>query len=73
MGEVVDNASSTVSIGGRKISKLRYANVIQIGAGSDTELTKLVQSLDSISRKYGMKINAKKDKSDDQQQKWLPK
>ena len=62
MGEVLDSASSMVSIGSRSISNLRYAEDIAIVAGSDTKLFKLVQSPDSVSRKYGMEINAKKTK-----------
>ena len=57
---MLDSASSTVSIGGRNISNLRYADDIDIIARSDTELAKLVQSLDTVTREYGMEINAKK-------------
>ena len=62
MGEALDNASSMVSISSRNISNLRYADDINIVARSDTELAKLVQSLDSVSRKYGMEINTKNTK-----------
>ena len=72
LGEVLDSASSMVSIGSRNISDLRYDD-IDIMARSGTELAKFVQSLDSVSRKYCMEINAKKDESDDKQQKWLQK
>ena len=60
MGEALDSASNTVSIDGRNISNLRYADDIDTVARSDTELATLVQSLVSVSRKYGMEINAKK-------------
>ena len=60
MGEALGSASNTVSIGSRNISNLRYADDIDIVTGSDTKLAKLVQSQDSVSRKYGMEINGKK-------------
>ena len=73
MGEVLDSASNTVSIGSRNISNVRYANDIYIVAGCDTKLAKLVLSLNSVSRKYGMKINTKEMTVMTNSKKWLPK
>ena len=60
MEEVLDSASSMVCIGSRNIQNLRYADDIDIVARSHTKLVKLLQSLDSVSRKFGMEIYAKK-------------
>ena len=53
---------STVSIGGRKISNLRFADAIDGLAGSELELASLVQHLDKTSTAYGMRICAEKTK-----------
>ena len=53
---------STVSIGGRTISNLRFANDIDDLAGSELELANLVECLDETSAAYGMQISAEKTK-----------
>ena len=58
MGETLDSASSTVSIGGRNISNLRHADDIDIVEGNDTELAKLVQSLDVTPQIYVHNLHA---------------
>ena len=52
----------TVSIGGRAITNLRFAddNHIDGLAGEEEELAKLVERLDKASTAYGMKISAEK-------------
>ena len=53
---------STVSIGGRTISNLRFADDIDGLAGSELELASLVERLDETSTAYGMQISAEKTK-----------
>ena len=52
----------TVSIGGRTITNLHFADDIDCSAGEEEELAKLVEHLDKASTAYGMKISAKKTK-----------
>ena len=51
----------TVSIGGRIITILRFADDID-GLAGEEELAKLVEHLDKASTAYGMEISAKKTK-----------
>ena len=50
------NNHGMVSIGGRNLTNLRYANDINKFAGNEEELTHLVQCLDVISGVYKMEI-----------------
>ena len=52
----------TVSIGGRTITTLRFADDIDGIAGEEKELANLVQRLDKASTAYGIKISAEKTK-----------
>ena len=52
----------TVSIGGRTITKLRFADDIDGLAGDEQELADLVSRLDNTSASYGMEISAEKTK-----------
>ena len=52
----------TVSIGGRTITKLRFADDIDALAGEEEELAKSVERLDKASTAYGMEISAEKTK-----------
>ena len=52
----------TVSIGGRAITDLRFADDIDGLAGEEEELAKLVERLDKASTAYGIEINAEKNK-----------
>ena len=52
----------TVSIGGRTITHLRFADDIDGLAGEDEGLAKLVERLDKASTAYGMEISAEKTK-----------
>ena len=50
----------TVSIGGRAITHLRFADDIGGFSGEEEELAKLVERLDKASTAYGMEIGAEK-------------
>ena len=52
----------TVSIGGRAITNLHFADDIGGFAGEEEELAKLVKCLDKASTAHGMEISAKKTK-----------
>ena len=56
----LDNHEGTVSIGGRAITSLRFADDLDGLAGEEEELAKLVERLDKASAAYGMEISAKK-------------
>jgi len=58
MTDALYNFDGTVSIGGRKICNLRFADDIDLIAGSMEELAKLTTRLDTTSYKYGMEIRA---------------
>ena len=62
MAEALEDHKSTVSIGGRTISKLRFADDIDGLAGSVLEFAYLVEHLDETSTAYGMQISAEKTK-----------
>ena len=62
MTDTLEDYEGTVSIGGRKISNLCFANDINGLAGEEEELAHLVESLDKASTAYGMEINAEKTK-----------
>ena len=53
---------STVSIGGRTITNLRFADDIDGLAGEEEELANLVERLDKTSTADGMEISAEKTK-----------
>ena len=54
--------NDTISIGGRKIKNLRFADDIDCITGEEDEQTKLVQNLETAATKFGMEINAEKSK-----------
>ena len=54
----------TVSIAGRTITNLRFADDIYGLAGSEQELAKLVEHIDQTSKAYGLEINAEKTTND---------
>ena len=62
MSDALEDHEGTVSIGGRRISNLCFANDIDGLAGEEGELVRLVERLDSRSTKYGMEISAEKTK-----------
>ena len=56
----LEDHEGTVSIGGRTITNLRFADDIDGLAREEEELAKLVVRLDKASTAYGMEISAEK-------------
>ena len=57
-----EDLEGTVSIGGRTITNLLFADDIDGLAGEEEELANLVECFDKASTAYGMEISAKKTK-----------
>ena len=62
MTDALEDHEGTVSIGGRTITNLRFADDIDDLAGEEEELANLVERLDRASIAYGMEISAQKTK-----------
>ena len=62
MTDTLEDYEGTVSIGGRTITSLRFANDFNGLAGEEEELANLIESLDKASTAYGMEISAEKTK-----------
>ena len=62
MTDALEDHEGTVSIGGRTITNLRFADDIKCLAGEKKELAKLVEHLNKASTAYDMEINAEKTK-----------
>ena len=62
MTDALEDHEGTVSIGGRTITKLRFADDINGLAGEEEELANLVERLDKASTAHGMEISAEKTK-----------
>ncbi|GFO40092.1 endonuclease-reverse transcriptase [Plakobranchus ocellatus] len=62
MTDVLEDHRGTVSIGGRPITNLRFADDINGLAGNECELASLVEQLDKASSNFGMEISAEKTK-----------
>ena len=62
MTDALEDHEGTVSIGGRTITNLRFADDIDGFAGEEEEVSNLVQRLDKASTAYGMEISAEKTK-----------
>ena len=62
MTDAVEDHEGTVSIGGRTITNLRFADDIGGLAGEYEELANLVERLDKASTAYSMEISAEKTK-----------
>ena len=62
MTDALEDQEGTVSIGGRTISNLRFADDIDDLAGEEEEVANLVERLDKASTAYGMEISAEKTK-----------
>ena len=62
MTDALEDHEGTVSIGGRTITNLRFADDIDGLAGEEEELANLVKHLDKASTAYGMEISAEKTK-----------
>ena len=62
MTDALEDHEGTVSIGGRAITNLRFADDIDGLAGEEEELAKLVERLGKSSTAYVMEISAEKTK-----------
>ena len=62
MTEALEDHQGTVSIGGRTITNLRFADDIDGLTGKEEELASLVDRLDKTSAAFGMEISAEKTK-----------
>ena len=62
MTDALEDHQGTVSIGGRTITNLRFADDIDGPAGKEEELASLVDRLDKTSAAFGMEISAEKTK-----------
>ena len=62
MEDALEGHEGTVSIGGRTVVSLRFADDIDGLAGEEEELVNLVERLDSTSTAYDMQISAEKSK-----------
>ena len=62
MTAVLEDHEGAVSIGGRTITNLRFADDIDGLAGEDEDLAKLAECLNKASTAYGMEISAEKTK-----------
>ena len=58
----LDGHAGTVSIGGRPLTNLRFADDIDGLAGSEEELGELLGRLEKASKDYGMEISGEKTK-----------
>ena len=54
----LEDHEGTVSIGGRTVTNLRYADDIDGLAGEEEELAKLVERVDKASTAYSMEVSA---------------
>ena len=62
MTDALEDHEGTVSIGGRTIASLCFADDIDGLAGEEEEAANLVELLDKVSTAYGMDISAEKTK-----------
>ena len=62
MTDALEDHEGTVSVGGKTITNLRFADDIDGLAGEEEERAKLVERLDKASTAYGMESSAKKTK-----------
>ena len=60
MTDALEDHEGKVSIGGKTITNLRFADHIDGLAGEEEELANLVERLDKASAAYGMESSAKK-------------
>ena len=62
MTDALEDHEGTVSIGGRTITNLRFADEIDGLAGEEKQLANLVERLDKASAAYSMEVSAMKTK-----------
>ena len=72
MSDALEERDGKVSIGGRNITNLRFADDIYALAEEEQELEALVKSLDKTCTRYKMEIGAEKDQTNDKQRQWHP-
>ena len=60
MSDALEDHEGTVSIGGRTITNLHFADDIDGLAGEEEEMAKLVDCLNKAPTAYGMEISTKK-------------
>ena len=60
MTDALEDHEGTVSVGGRTVINLHFADDVVGLAGEEEELAKSVEGLDKASTAYGMEISAKK-------------
>ena len=60
MADALEDHEGTVSVGGKRITNLRFADDIDGLAGQEQELVKLVNHLEEASIAHGMQISAEK-------------
>ena len=62
MQETLYNFNGTISINGREISNLRFADDIDLISGTEEKLRELTTALERRARTYGIEISAEKSK-----------
>ena len=62
MTDALDDHASTISISGRVITNLQFADDIDGLAGIEEQWNKLIKCLDRTAKAFGMEINAEKTK-----------
>jgi hypothetical protein len=62
MREATDEMNRGIKVGGHMINSIRYADDKAIVANSERGLQELIDSINMVTQKYGMKINVKKTK-----------
>ena len=62
MTDALEDHEGTVSIGGRTITNLSFADNIDDFAGEEEELAKLFERLDKVSTAYNIEISTEKTK-----------
>ena len=62
MADTIADHDGTVSIGGRTIANLRFADDFDGLAGEEKEVARFVKRLDKASTTYGIEISAEKTK-----------
>ena len=60
MQQILNQTKTTIHIGGNEITNLRFADDIDLIAGSNAELQTLTNKLVSESKEYGMEISKEK-------------
>ena len=72
MSDALEEHDGKVSIGGRNITNLRFADDIDALAEEEQELhvEALVESLHKTFTRYKMEISAREDQTDDKQSQW---